>query len=110
MEPIISPMIIYLVDFCDSLHKMGCIVGSIIGIILGLWSCFILLEDCRDNIKVYKYLWIAFIVCLVLMIFIPSKEIVTAMLTVSCITPDNISLVQDNIVDFVNKIMEAVKK
>ena len=108
MEPVVSPFIIYLVGLCDTLHITGVIGCSITLLILGLWTFMMVMEDEKPN-QYYKILFILALIFTLLAIFIPSKDIVLSMLAVSLITPDNISLVQGNIVDFIGQIIEAVK-
>jgi hypothetical protein len=45
----------------------------------------------------------------VFVIFIPSKDTLLAMLAMQYITPDNIQMVQGNIVEFIKQISEAVQ-
>ena len=108
MEPIISPFIIYLVGLCDTLHVVGVIGCTITLLILGLWTFMMIMENEKPN-QYYKMISILALIFVLLAVFIPSKDIVLSMLAVSLITPDNISLVQGNIVDFIGQIIEAVR-
>ena len=60
-----------------------------------------------------KYIKISLIVTCVsglLYIFIPDKQTMISMITVSYITPDNINITTDYVVDLVQRISEAVKE
>lgn len=48
------------------------------------------------------------VVSTALKVFVPSSQTVYQMIAASVITPDNINLAQDNIVDFINNIAKAL--
>jgi hypothetical protein len=106
MEPIISPWIIYAISVLSSVKfilMLGCVVSSIV------WGMSIILNE-EDGAKIlFKYSSIAFIVCIMPTILIPSKETMLTMLTLHYVTPDNLSLVQNNVVEFIQEIVEALK-
>lgn len=56
-----------------------------------------------------KKVLIVAIISLVIAIVIPSKRDLLTMLALSYITPENVQLIQGNIVDFVKNITQAVK-
>lgn len=105
MEPIISTWLIYAVDILSKLQSI-----SIIVTIASMVVFFgVLFEDDVDKSlrnKLLKCSSIAFIICGLLALLIPDKD---TMIALSYITPDNIQLVQENIVDFVKRIAQAVK-
>ena len=109
MTPIISPWIVYAIDILCTLEFL-CSLGAVL---LGI---FIVMEivDFEVNNKNYsrcfKKASILFVLFIIASILIPSKEAMLNMLVLSYVTPDNISLVQDNIVDFVGKIVGVVKE
>lgn len=59
--------------------------------------------------KIMKKVLIVAIISLVIAIVIPSKRDLLTMLALSYITPENVQLIQGNIVDFVKNITQAVK-
>lgn len=108
MEPIISPWIIYAISVLNSVKfilTLGCVVSFVVwGIALGS------MLDEEEGAKVtFKYSSIVFIVCVIPTILIPSKETMLTMLTLHYVTPDNLLLVQNNVVEFIREVVEAVK-
>jgi hypothetical protein len=109
MEPIISPWIIYAVNFAAKISVIATIAAFIIGTAMTL-ACFLFfLEDSKSAGSFLKKAWIPFAACVAIIIFIPDKETLMTMIAVQYVTPDNISAVQGNIVDFVGQIAQAVK-
>lgn len=104
MEPVIDPMLIYLVGLC---YKVTDVVQCVAPL-LAIFSIFAYVKAKNDKVlntnKVWIYpMMITSIVLLLLLLVIPTKEITIAMLVSSCITPDN------SIVEFIRKIAEAVR-
>ena len=108
MEPIISPWVIYVIHVLSSLHDTAMVFltsSCILAIIMFLPA---IIEEAEEP---QKYLKMAVIIAAVsggVIIIIPDKDSMIAMIAVSYITPDNIQLVQGSIVDFVKQISEAV--
>ena len=113
MEPIINPWLIYAVNMCGSLKEIATIIAILITlpiIIIGMNITMEVNEDDKEfYIRIEKYLIGAFVVLLFLAVAIPTKETCLAMLAAYYITPDNIQVVQGNIVDFVEQLANAVK-
>ena len=112
MEPIISPWLIYIVDVASTIKLVAMIV-VLLGIVAVL--LFPILADIVDAqeetlVKYKKLLCVVIIIALLLLIFIPAKTTLLAMLVLQYTTPDNISLVQNNIVDFIQKVVEASRE
>lgn len=109
MEPIISPWIIYTVHVLSSVRDLCCgtlvfsVVGTIAFTIMGL------VEDEEKALKIAKILAVITVVNTIIVIIIPSKDILLTMIATSYITPDNIQLVQGNVLEFIKKISEAVQ-
>jgi len=111
LEPIISPWLIYIVDVASTIKIVSMIV-MILGIVAVI--LFPMLADTADVqketlIRIEKLIGAITVVSILLVIFIPTKTTLLMMLVLQYTTPDNVSLVQDNIIDFVQKIAEAVK-
>ena len=113
MEPIINPWLIYAVNICGSLKEVAKIITILITLPISIIGMNITMEvnekDKKFYIRIEKYLIGAFVVLLFLSVAIPTKETCLAMLAAYYITPDNIQVVQGNIVDFVEQLSNAVK-
>ena len=113
MEPIISPWIIYVFSIIvkiDFIIKLIAILS-----LFGICSLYVLLIDKEDEKTIFtlenwmKKLFIILIICGILLIFIPDKQTLLTMLTLNSITPDNIQLVQGDVVEFIYQIMNIIK-
>ena len=123
-EPIISPWFIYGLSILDSL----CVILFVLTMILGLTTFFSFMEyttTYREERKeeMPRYLKIAgsvTLVCLLLIILIPSKSTAVQMYVASRITPANVEKATDygekatdklieKILDTVNKYQEKKK-
>ena len=123
-EPIISPWFIYGLSILDSL----CVILFVLTMILGLTTFFSFMEyttTYREERKeeMLRYLKIAgsgTLVCLLLIILIPSKSTAVQMYVASRITPANVEKATDygekatdklieKILDTVNKYQEKKK-
>ena len=108
MEPIISPWVIYLFSVLTKLN----IVASAVAIFSGASMVFIaMLRFIYDDMEIkfnYKYVIIVLITSTVLTIIIPDRQTMLSMLTLSFITPDNIAVTENHIIELVTKIMDAV--
>ena len=108
MEPIISPWVIYLFSVLTKLN----IVASAVAIFSGASMVFIaMLRFIYDDIEIkvnYKNVIIVSIIATILVIIIPNEKTMLAMLTLSFITPDNVVIAENHIIDLVTKIMDAV--
>ena len=108
MEPIISPWVIYLFSVLTKLN----IVASAVAIFSGASMVFIaMLRFIYDDMEIkfnYKNAIIVAIIATMLVILIPDEKTMLAMLTLSFITPDNVVIAENHIIDLVTKIMDAV--
>ena len=114
MEPIISPWLVYLVSFLANVGYGASIVLVVsITIFVGCFLfpplCYNEKEAWQKANKIRKKALVVAIVSLVITMAVPSKNDLLAMLALSYITPDNVQLIQGNIVDFVKQITQAVK-
>ena len=109
MEPIISPWIIYALHVYDKIY-LTCRILMMCGFIIApLLALFGSMEEDEYMMKYAKISAIVAVVCTIVLIIVPSKDTLIAMLAASYITPDNITAVQGNIVEFVKQIVAAVK-
>lgn len=65
-------------------------------------------EVSEDLKKAMKIAFVLFIVGGIIFLLVPNKETAITMLTASIVTPDNVTAVQDNAVDFIQKIAKAI--
>ena len=109
MEPIISPWVIYLFSVLTKLNT----VAFTIAILSWATIFFISLNKIiyGDDMEIpfnYKYVIIVLITSTVLTIIIPDRQTMLSMLTLSFITPDNIVVTENHIIELVTKIMDVV--
>ena len=108
MEPIISPWVIYLFSVLTKLN----IVASAVAIFSGASMVFIaMLRFIYDDMEIkfnYKNAIIVTTIATMLVILIPDEKTMLAMLTLSFITPDNVVIAENHIIDLVTKIMDVV--
>ena len=103
MEPIISPWIIYMFSVLTKLSTASFIV-AMFSVVIIFWA-WIFGEKTKINIK---NVVIVLITSIVLTIIIPDRQTMLSMLTLSFITPDNIVVTENHIIELVTKIMDAV--
>jgi uncharacterized membrane protein len=109
MEPVISPWIIYWVCVAGAVRDVAMIaliISLITTLVVGIGS---FLEGDELLKKIAHISLLVGCVSAVFVIFIPSKDTLLAMLAMQYITPDNIQMVQGNIVEFIKQISEAVQ-
>lgn len=119
MEPVVSPWIFYTMNVLLNLKSLVDIILFSFALVLGSALFVLLIDDgtlTGDREKIWKVIqpyfkicFIIFVVCGLLWVFIPSKETMLQMLVASMVTPDNIHAVQENTVQFVQAIAQAVE-
>ena len=109
MEPIISPWVIYLFSVLTKLNTISFTIA------LFSWATifFIALDKIiyGDDMEIefnYKNAIIVAIIATMLVILIPDEKTMLSMLTLSFITPDNIVITENHVIDLITKIMDAV--
>lgn len=109
MEPIISPWVIYLFSVLAKLN----IVASAVAIFS--WASIIFLALGKfifgDDVEIpfnYKNVITISVIATMLAILIPDEKTMLSMLTLSFITPDNVVITENHIIDLITKIMDAV--
>lgn len=116
MNPIVNPIYFYLANVGDTIQILAGIVMAVTAIIMtGLFiDVWADLSDgtCdnqhKEKVQALKMLAIILVVSTALKVFVPSSSTVYQMIAASVITPDNINMAQDNIVDFINHIAKAL--
>ena len=106
MTPIISPWVVYIIGVADKIQPF-LFLTWFLGICLSLFLAICCFND-EDYIKWLKYCIIFDIAVWLLFIFTPDRTTCIAMLATFFVTPDNIQLVQGNVVDFVWQLTEAI--
>ena len=109
MEPIISPWIIYLFSVLSKLN----IVVSAVALFSGASIFFMAINKIiyGDDMEIpfnYKIVIIISVIATMLAILIPDEKTMLSMLTLSFITPDNVVIAENHIIDLITKIMDAV--
>lgn len=104
MIPVISPIWFYIAEVCYNLTIVS---------ILGIFVCSLLIlglivDRNIDNVKTIRKLSIILMLLIAEVVFIPSKETVYRMMSASIVTQDNINEAQQNPIDFINKVSEAI--
>ena len=109
MEPIVSPWIIYLFSILTKLN----IVAFSIAVFSWVSIFFIFLNKIiyGDDLEIefnYKIAVIVAVIATTIVILIPTEKTMLAMLTLSFITPDNVVIAENHIIELVTKIMDVV--
>lgn len=115
MEPIISPTWFYLVHVLNTIWGLSfftlfmSVFGMVVSPLIADCACEDYEEEKRMMHKIVKICAVIAVISLVLLIFIPDKKTMYAMIATSVITPDNVSITEDHIADLISRIAEAVK-
>ena len=115
MEPIISPALIYLIHMINAIYGLSIFIlfVSAFTMVMSPLIADCICEDYEEEGKVMrkiiKICAILVVICIILIMFIPNEKTIYAMIAASMITPDNISITEDQIVDLISKIAKAVK-
>jgi Ca2+/H+ antiporter len=107
MNPIISPWWFYLAGLAD---KAIVVFGMILIVLLVIFIVVLSETDSENMPKLAKICILAFFISIVIILLIPSTDTVNKMIAASYVTPDNLQAAQGNIIDFINKIADAISK
>lgn len=110
MEPIISPWAFYAISLCGKVLVAGQFMMFVSMCMLFIsFACYLRDGEVSEDIKkAMKIAFVLFIVGGIIFLLVPNKETAITMLIASIVTPDNVMAVQDNVVDFIQKIAKAV--
>lgn len=115
MEPIIPPVWLYAIHVADTVYGI-----SLFALIISLCALLVFFlnyaiddpDDTRKQkgltTKGMKVCLVIIVVCTIAIILVPDKKTMYAMIAASVITPDNISGVEEHIVDLITNIANAV--
>ena len=112
MEPIISPVWIYLIHLVNTLHVISiCIFAASLIVWVLVYAEAIEFDD-TDSEKARKR-WLKIFaviatVCALILALIPDKDTMYAMLAASFVTPDNIAGGEDHLINLVSKIANII--
>lgn len=114
MNPIIPPSWIYLIHVANTIYVLSIFVlmVSIVTLLL-LGIGFAMDPPESEKIKKYaikglKICVVAIIVSVLVLVLVPDKKTMYAMIAASMITPDNISGVEEHVIDIITNIANAV--
>ena len=127
MNPIISPVLIYLIGISSNIQWLcNLLAGIAISFAVVATTIYLVNEidayghddDTQDTVrlcrKIIKYSLIYAVILGVIASLIPSKEVAIAMIVANYITPDNLhganDVIKSNLQDYVNIIVEAINK
>lgn len=109
MEPIISPWVIYLFSVLAKLNIVAFAIAAFSWIAIFFMTLNEIIYGDDMEVKFsYKNAIIVAVIATLLVILIPDEKTMLAMLTLSFITPDNVVITENHIIDLVTKIMDAV--
>ena len=115
MEPIIPPLWLYAIHVADTVYGI-----SIFALIISLCALLMFFlnyavddpDDTRKQkgltTKGMKVCLVIIVVSVIVLILVPDRKTMYAMIAASVITPDNISGVEEHIVDLITNIANAV--
>ena len=109
MEPIISPVFIYLLSIIGSIKALLFIIA-----IVGAFFCVLTTAWCLDDGKSIprcaKQGAVVVVVALLLHIFIPDRDTLIAMYTAKYITVNNIQSGKEIVIDTIKEVVDAINK
>lgn len=119
-EPIVSPILVYLIGVCDAVST-GATVVAVFGAIFGtVVLIFVSLEELESleeldfgefNKTIAKFLKMLFCItclCALLALFTPSRETAIAMLVAKNVTPETIRLAGKTVTESVEIITKTI--
>ena len=114
MNPIISPVWFYLIHVANMIHVLSLfvLVISIVGLVVLLVGEVGFYPDEGENRRITKkYVKIcitAIIMCSIVLTLVPNARTIYMMLAASVVTPDNISIGEEHIVNLITNIVNAI--
>lgn len=125
MEPIISPVLIYLIGISSNIQWLcNLLAGVAISFAVVATTIYLVNEiavygyddDKQDTVrlcrKIIKYSLIYAVILGIIASLIPSKQIATAMLISSYVTQDNLhganEVIKANLQDYINMVVEGM--
>lgn len=122
MEPIISPWTIYLINLTYNISQLllaistMCLIFSVAATLILIFSYGDYEYEeklCNKCTKFLKYSIPTILITATISTFIPSRDVMIAMIVSSYITPDNLyganEVVKANLQDYINIIVNGIK-
>lgn len=122
MEPIISPWTIYLINLTYNISQLllatstMCLIFSVVATLILIFSYGDYEYEeklCNKCIKFLKYSIPIMFITATINTFIPSRDVMIAMVVSSYITPDNLyganEAIKANLQDYINIIVNGIK-
>lgn len=109
MQPIVSPMFIYILGIINSV-KFSIILFAVVSFVISIAYASWELDDSKPIPKLSKMLFVASILGFTVFSFTPNKETLIAMYTAKYITVENVKLGKEVVIDTVKEIIDAVNK
>ena len=122
MEPIISPWTIYLINLTYNISQLllaistMCLIFSVAATLILIFSYGDYEYEeklCNKCIKFLKYSIPTVLITATISTFIPSRDVMIAMIVSSYITPDNLyganEAIKANLQDYINIIVNGIK-
>lgn len=115
MNPIIPPVWLYAIHVADTVY--GISIFALVVSLCALLGFFLnyaiddpgdIKRDKKLTVKGMKVCLVIAVVSTIAIILIPDKKTMYAMIAASVITPDNISGVENHVVDLITNIANAV--
>lgn len=116
--PIINPMYLYLIEVLHNIDVLNQVVFMILTCAAArVTAACIIDDDVRSLLQPHKKkviaLYLAFIISALIVVLVPTKDMMYKMLIASYVTTDNIQIVNDaiktNLQDYLNMLGETVK-
>lgn len=112
MDPIISPVWIYLIHLASSIRSLSiCLFGVSLFIWIFVYTNVIKFDD-PDSEKVrrrwMKVFSVIMLVCTLILMLVPDEDTTYMMFAASFITPDNISGGEEHFIDLITKIANII--
>lgn len=113
-EPIVSPILVYLIGVCDAVSTGALCVavsGAIFGTLVLIFVSLEALDFGEFNKTIAKFLKMLFCItclCALLALFTPSRETAIAMLVAKNVTPETIRLAGKTVTESVEIITKTI--
>ena len=106
MKPIINPWWIYLAEKSEALGTGFLVTGILLASLLIFWMVFNLTGDVS---KPPRYIVVLVSIAILIGVLLPSQKTILTMMTVSQLTPNNITLVGNTIEDTIDYIIKNIE-
>ena len=123
MEPIISPWTIYLINLTYNISQLllaistMCLIFSVAATLILIFSYGDYEYEeklCNKCIKLLKYSIPTILITATISTFIPSRDVMIAMIVSSYITPDNLNganeAIKANLQDYIHMIVNSINE